>query len=104
MSKKKKFAMTQEEAQAIVDGIVDEETGNYNSCPVCDVAGGSAEVLDHNVCSRCPIGRYTGLTLCEGTPLDLLCDLSDADLTKALIAFGTKMLNDAGYEIAEVTG
>jgi hypothetical protein len=97
--KKGKFTMTQKEAQLVVDGIVNIEKGDDDDCPLCvdyscthNHPGSSCE-------PNCPIQRYTGQEGCNGTPIMGWADEETQD--EEIIAFGKKMLDAAGYEIAE---
>jgi len=98
MSKKNgKFTMTQKEAQIIVDGIVHwEKGGDAGKCPICDQMRNNNGDSEH--CVICPVARYTGDDdHCSSTPV-----YSTGRRQGRVIAFGIKMLDDAGYKIVEV--
>ena len=90
----KKFTMSQKEAQTVVNAIVrwerylETHRKPRGECPLCRVFR----------CDNCPVALYTGELHCEGTPYK-------ADVTKQvarnIIAFGKKMLDDAGWEMKD---
>lgn len=98
-----KFRMTKAEAQLIVDAIVVWENGQneegieagcIDACPLCSK-------YFYSMCAECPVARYTGELNCNGTPHPFQFGRDEDIRMIQIIAFGLKMLDDAGYEIVE---
>ena len=53
------------------------------------------------MCAECPVARYTGELNCNGTPHPFQFGRDEDIRMIQIIAFGLKMLDDAGYEIVE---
>lgn len=93
MSKKTGFSMTQKEAQLIVDAIVVRENGEWCGCALCKYVD-NKKGIGGPCLPTCPVARYTGKNACVDTPYGIGTD-------EEIIAFGMKILDADGYEIAE---
>lgn len=101
---KKKFTMTQKEAQLVVDAIVAHELMRdgsiFEKCPLCEIydVPYDQDMRCERGGERCPVSKYSGNYNCYGTPY---WTSPESRKNQKMIEFGLKMLDDAGYEIVE---
>ena len=100
MSGKNNFTMTQEDADLVLkaiqwwEGDVDAER-----CPLCAKYKRWCPDLCMNECKKCPVVDYTGQSNCAATPFFL--NVSHKSLVQLIIAYGYRMLAEAGYEVED---